>query len=286
MLYDCFTFFNELEILTIRLHEMDPVVDRFVLVEARKTFQGAEKPLYFEQNKALFAPFLDKIEHVIVDFPSEIQHFRNAKSPAWAREYFQRDQIVQGLKTAHPADLILVSDVDEIVKAPLLQKARATLRQGQMAVFTGFSYAHYLNRQVTNQIWQLGPRLCHRADFSSAQTLRNIKLHASRSLKNTIVGAWHTRLKNWIDCGFSGPLIEYDKAIWHFTSIGGWERFRAKIDAFAHEEERENITYQNETAFLEYINTSSHRVGLDELPAIITRKQSDFAKHLDLSGPD
>ena len=50
MLYDCFTFFNELDILEIRLNEMAPVVDRFVLVEARKTFQGADKPLYFEEN--------------------------------------------------------------------------------------------------------------------------------------------------------------------------------------------------------------------------------------------
>ena len=285
MLYDCFTFFNELEILDIRLHEMAPAVDRFVLVEARKTFQGAEKPLYFEENKALFTPFLDKIEHIIVDFPPDIDHFRNAKSPAWAREYFQRDQIARGLAGARPDDLILISDVDEIVKVPLLQKARAGLRKGQMGVFTGFSYAHYLNRQVSDEIWQLGPRLCHFADFRSAQTVRNIKLNASRSLKNTRLGAWHTRLKNWIDCGFSGPLIKYENAIWHFTSIGGWERFRAKIDAFAHEEERDNPTYQSEAAFLDHISTSSHRVGLEELPHIITTKQSVFAKHLDLATP-
>ena len=277
MLYDCFTFFNELEILDIRLHEMAPSVDRFVLVEARKTFQGAEKPLYFEENKALFTPFLDKIEHIIVDFPSDIDHYRNAKSPAWAREYFQRDQIAQGLKTARSDDLVLISDVDEIVKSQILQQARTTLRKGQLGVFTGFSYAHYLG-----QIWQLGPRLCHFTDFRSAQTIRNIKLHASRSLQNTRLGAWHTRLKNWIDCDFSGPLNEYENAIWHFTSIGGWDRFRAKIDAFAHEEERNNLTYQSEAAFLDHISTSSHRVGFEDLPQVITANRSRFAKHLDL----
>jgi len=264
---------------------MDPIVDRFVLVEARKTFQGTDKPLYFEDNKALFAPYLAKIEHIIVDFPPEIDYLRPAKSPAWAREYFQRDQIAQGLTTASPDDLILISDVDEIVKAPILEKACNCLRKGEMAVFTGYSYAHYLNRQVSNQIWELGPRLCHFADFRSAQTVRNIKLHASRSLRHTPLGPWHTRLKNWLDCDFSGPLIEYENAIWHFTSLGGWERFRAKIDAFAHEEERENIIYQNEAAFLDHISASSHRVMLDELPEIVKIKQSTLAQHLDLPDP-
>jgi beta-1,4-mannosyl-glycoprotein beta-1,4-N-acetylglucosaminyltransferase len=285
MLYDCFTFFNELEILDIRLHEMAPIVDRFVLVEARKTFQGTDKPLYFEENKGLFAPYLGKIEHIVVDFPPEIDYLRPAKSPAWAREYFQRDQIAQGLTTARPEDLILISDVDEIVKAPILEKACSRLRRGEMAVFTGYSYAHYLNRQVSNQIWELGPRLCHFKDFRSAQKIRNIKLHASRSLRNTPLGRWHTRLKNWVDCHFSGPLIEYENAIWHFTSLGGWERFRAKIDAFAHEEERDNAPYQSEAAFLDHISTSSHRVALDELPEIVRVKQSALAQHLDLPEP-
>ncbi len=38
--YDCFTFFNELELLEIRLNELSSVVDKLVLVEATKTFQG------------------------------------------------------------------------------------------------------------------------------------------------------------------------------------------------------------------------------------------------------
>ena len=47
MLYDCFTFFNELDLLEIRFHEMSAIVDKFVVVEAAKTFSGQPKPLYF-----------------------------------------------------------------------------------------------------------------------------------------------------------------------------------------------------------------------------------------------
>ena len=45
-IYDCFLFFNELEILDIRLHEMYEHVDKFVLVESVETFRGNLKPLY------------------------------------------------------------------------------------------------------------------------------------------------------------------------------------------------------------------------------------------------
>ena len=39
---DVFPFFNELDILEIRLNVLDPYVDCFVLSEATKTFSGLE----------------------------------------------------------------------------------------------------------------------------------------------------------------------------------------------------------------------------------------------------
>ena len=45
MIYDCFQFFNELDILKLRLHVMDPLVDKFVISEATETFSGIKKPL-------------------------------------------------------------------------------------------------------------------------------------------------------------------------------------------------------------------------------------------------
>jgi len=67
MIYDCFSFFNELDLLEIRLHELDPVVDKFVLVEASKTFQGKDKPLFYDENKERYKEFSEKIIHVVVD---------------------------------------------------------------------------------------------------------------------------------------------------------------------------------------------------------------------------
>ena len=53
----CFQFFNELDMLKIRLNVLNDVVDRFVISEATETFSGIKKPLYYEENEEMFAEF-------------------------------------------------------------------------------------------------------------------------------------------------------------------------------------------------------------------------------------
>ena len=48
--YDCFLFFNELDLLEIRLNELNDVVDKFVIVESTESFSKKKKPLYFQEN--------------------------------------------------------------------------------------------------------------------------------------------------------------------------------------------------------------------------------------------
>ena len=67
MVYDCFQFFNELDILKLRLHVLSDVVDRFVISESTVTFSGDPKPLFYEENKEQFQEFQDRIIHVVVD---------------------------------------------------------------------------------------------------------------------------------------------------------------------------------------------------------------------------
>ncbi len=114
-IYDCFPFFNELDVLEIRLNEMNDVVDKFVLVEARLTHQGKPKPLFFNENKERFSKFLHKIEHIIVD------DFPGAQS-TWDREHAQRNAMAQALKNCKDDDIIIMSDADEIVSADVVRQ--------------------------------------------------------------------------------------------------------------------------------------------------------------------
>jgi beta-1,4-mannosyl-glycoprotein beta-1,4-N-acetylglucosaminyltransferase len=60
-------FFNELDLLELRLNILDPYVDYFVISEATITFSGKAKPLYYLENKIRFKKFEDKIIHNIVN---------------------------------------------------------------------------------------------------------------------------------------------------------------------------------------------------------------------------
>ena len=63
-IYDCFMFYNEIDILKIRMDILYNYVDFFVIVEANKTLRGNEKPYFFEQNKVKFSAYEDKIIHL------------------------------------------------------------------------------------------------------------------------------------------------------------------------------------------------------------------------------
>ena len=51
MIYDCIPFFNELDILKLRMHIMAPYVDKFVIEESTVTFSGEPKPMTFAENR-------------------------------------------------------------------------------------------------------------------------------------------------------------------------------------------------------------------------------------------
>ena len=53
-IYDCFNFFNELDLLEIRLNTLYDIVDYFVIIESNLTHSGEVKPFYYEDNKSRF----------------------------------------------------------------------------------------------------------------------------------------------------------------------------------------------------------------------------------------
>ena len=50
-IFDTFLFFNELDILEIRLNILYPHIDYFVINESVETFSGDSKPLYYFENR-------------------------------------------------------------------------------------------------------------------------------------------------------------------------------------------------------------------------------------------
>lgn len=146
-IYDCFPFYNELEVLKIRFEELYEEVDYFVIVEGKKTFCNFDKPLYFQENKGLFQKYKDKIIHVIIEsFP---QPTDNPIQDRWVNEAYTRQEILKGLKNCSPDDIIIISDADEI-------PARSSIS----AIKQFFQDKPYLNSSFYNEaICQLNMRL-------------------------------------------------------------------------------------------------------------------------------
>lgn len=198
-IYDCFLFFKELEILEIRLNEMAPYVDKFVIVESCETFQGQSKALIFAENQQRFDQFKDKIIYVSVLNRIETDN-------PWLREHYQRNQISRGLAHCHDEDVIFISDCDEIVRGSIIP--RIAYETSQFPYICGYhqNYSFYLNRH-TNYVWP-GVVATKYAFFKQhdAQYMREVR----------------------------APYCLLENIGWHFSYMGGLERVNDKLQSFSH----------------------------------------------------
>ena len=246
MVYDCFVFFNELDLLEIRLNTLGAHVDRFVLVESDLTFSGNKKPCHYLENRSRYDAFADKIIHirsVLSGFDPEAH---------WQREYKQRNDIMLGLLDAKDDDLIIISDVDEIWKA---QSCRGKLCS-HPNVFSQTSYRWKLNIQ-TDQEW-FGSYIMQYRDLknSSPQNYRLVR-HSMLVIKN---GGWHF---SWLSEGYADKID--------------------KLEAFSHQELNtdEFKTYLKDDIPGDIFKENLQKVSIDEsYPTFILNNMDRFKKYI------
>ncbi len=153
MIVDCFCFYNELDLLELRLNELNDIVDYFVLVESVKTQSLLPKPLYFSENKERYARFLHKIIHIVIeDCPS------NNEGNLWKMENFQRTEgYKMGLSQLDikNTDIILASDMDEIPRAEAIRYVLNSnmLNRVECCVFDLNFYAYFMNLKAAHRNW-------------------------------------------------------------------------------------------------------------------------------------
>ena len=236
MIYDCFTFFNELDLLEIRLNELSGVVDKFVLVEATKTHQGKEKPLHFKENSERFGNFKDKIIHVIVD---EYPAF-DENSSAWILEHHQRNMIMKGLEGCRPDDVIMISDIDEI---PNPQRIAEYKDVSGMKIFRQKMYYYFLNCEnardsagYDNHTWN-GTIVIHYKDIVKPQDLREMSMRLLSLYHHEFFHRIYWTVRFLLsNLNAKHKVVFVNRAGWHFSYLGGIDRIIKKLEAFAHTE--------------------------------------------------
>jgi len=222
--YDCFAFFNEFELLELRLRELWDVVDHFVLVEGTRTFQKKEKPLLFEQNKERFAKYSSKIIHIVVDkYPTFWPRFRPVTF--WHYDNHQKEGALQGLRDAAPDDVVIFSDLDEI---PLAAKVLEYKHQPGIRVFEQYQSYYFLN-YVCKRINDYGGKAVAQRNRDGYGRWRGSVMLEKKLIK-TIKDT-----RNYRD--EEGPHITViPDSGWHFSYMGGLERVIFKIMNWTHVE--------------------------------------------------
>jgi len=223
---DVFPFFNELDILEIRLNILDPYVDCFILSEATKTFSGLDKPLYYQENKERFEKFNHKIIHNIVeDTTSPDLH-------PYQRDVFQKDNIKKVvLDNVSDEDAIIWSDVDEVPNPNAIEQIESFFEQNAIFHFAQENCMGYLNlvevggiiRAMTSD-WDyedrprwLGTKMFGKSILEK-YTLSELRSKQEKESNYRIFpGGWH-----WSYVGSEGLSVE--------------ERVLKKIECAAHSE--------------------------------------------------
>ncbi|KAL8400578.1 hypothetical protein RB594_000830 [Gaeumannomyces avenae] len=124
-IYDLLLINTELEILDIRMGQMAPGVDYFVILESDTTFTDKPKPLHVEENWARFQQHHSQMIRRTMDLTTG--DFKKT----WEREFASRNAMysqvipfLTGQEEAHTDDVLLVSDVDEMFKPETLKVFR------------------------------------------------------------------------------------------------------------------------------------------------------------------
>lgn len=226
MVYDCIPFFNELDILKLRIHILDPLVDKFVIEEATVTFSGEPKELCFEKNKEMFQEYLQKIEYIVVDDSP-------VNTTTHLRDKFQKNCLIKGLEGAVEEDIIILSDVDEIPNPEVLSRIIKNFDSEKIYHMAQRMFYCFLNMEeisgkllsitgefpgVTNKKW-LGSKIFSKKNIpeNGIIEIREISPKDNRSIR-VENGGWHF--------GYMGGNAEKDVS----------KRIGVKVQAAAHQE--------------------------------------------------
>ena len=209
-LYDCFLFYNEYDILELRLKELYDIVDYFVIVEGTHTFVGTPKESNFEKYRERYEPYMKKIRYFYL--PNLVD-----TSNAWNQEHKQRENIYHALKTlgAQPTDTVTICDCDEIPRPEVLESLRGIMH-----------LAHLVLLEFWYNIETFNPMPCGSTCICSFDIME-------QSYKGTYKeDDWHFAKKRWV--GGMGNNIP--NAGWHFSYFGDIDKIREKIANFSHQE--------------------------------------------------
>ncbi len=195
MIIDACMFYNEVDLLRMRMRELEPYVDMFVVLDALESFSSNEK------RESVLGDF----EHPKLKkftLSSLVPVYREPED-AWERERYQRNELWNRIKGTHPCYAVMLSDVDEI---PRMERVIEGLRHHDLFVLEQDMY--YYNQNNYLSTW----------NGTVVGTVEAIER----------VGGMQKAKDQ------KPPLPVVPNGGWHFSYFGGLNKIREKVKGFSH----------------------------------------------------
>ena len=257
--YDVCAFNGETDLLDLRLHILDPVVDWFFVVEFNETFSGKKKKLRFPPDLRRFTKFFKKLTYFAIPESIYSQYYSLADTspnvprdgPAhWRREFAQKESLKWTLACLQDNDTVFIGDVDEIVDPRHYREPFQGITKFKLRVYT-----YWLNNRSSEQFW--GPIRASWGDIKD-ECLNHVRNSAPE--KNT----------------------QEDQG-WHFTSLGGHEKVKQKLlDSYTSESYASDTVISNLESNIhrnrDFLGRDfSYRVEESNWPEYLTKNKSKYA---------
>lgn len=201
--YDAFMFFNEFDLLSVRLAEHDPFVDFFVLIQADRTFSGVSKPLHFLKADPRFVKYAHKI--IVVDVPL----LANPGS-AWDNEFIQRQAAFSAV-AYQPDDILYLSDVDEIISRHCWDYLLNRMQNENLIGVWLRMFYYFVNLELIDHPWALAK-------------LIKAKVFLGGDVSGNEIRCSPAAVTTPFPCG------------WHFSYLMTVDQIIQKIKAYSHQE--------------------------------------------------
>lgn len=244
---DVCTYNGEADILDLRLNILNDYVDEFIIIEFDKTFSGKKKDwlLKPQDNKKIKYFMIEESQYM------KYEHLANSSpntqgAEHWKREFMQKESIKDCLKNLRNKDILFIGDVDEIWNPLTIRPCADAANAGDTVKIKLDVYTYFLNQKSSEQFW--GPIVCR---FDS---IKDNCLNHMRTIDN------------------DPTRMTYG---WHFTSMGGYEEVKRKLEDSYTEE-----TYANGAVMKNLENNIVHSKDFLGRDFKYTIDESDWPRYL------
>jgi len=217
---DCFPYFNEKELLELRINLLYDEVDKFIICDADKTHKGDPKPFTCKNTLQELGLLSDKIQVIEVNMPSYLEN-----PNAWVRERMQRNAVEKYIESD---DVCIISDCDEIINPKFVKYYANTAQQYPQNILR-IPLAFLMCRgdlrsydEFGNSVPWSAPYFCMKSHLQK-YTLSDIRESYALS----------TNYVEYSDIFITENGIIED-AGWHFSWMGDENRIKIKNDSFLH----------------------------------------------------